>query len=160
MAGKGQGQGGPLRPVSAHILIIEARYHVDIADELAAGAIAEIEANGATYERVVVPGALEIPQVLVAAMDADAAFDGAVALGCVIRGETSHYDVVVGQANHWLMDVAHREVIPVGNAILTVDTREQALARARGGRDGKGAEAARACLRLVEIQRAFEARAS
>jgi 6,7-dimethyl-8-ribityllumazine synthase len=161
MAGKGQGQGGPLRPVSAHILIIEARYHVDIADELAAGAIAEIEANGGTYERVVVPGALEIPQVLAAALDTDEdAFDGAVALGCVIRGETSHYDVVVGQANHWLMDLAQREVIPVGNAILTVDTREQALARARGGREGKGGEAARACLRLVEIQRAFEARTS
>jgi 6,7-dimethyl-8-ribityllumazine synthase len=159
MAGRGPGS-GPAKPVDgAHILIIEARFYTAIADEMAAGAIAEIEANGSTYERITVPGALEIPQVLVAAIDANYEFDGVVALGCVIRGETSHYDIVCNNANHWLMDTAHREAIPVGNAILTVDTEAQAMARAQGGRDGKGGDAARACLRLIELRRAFESRA-
>ena len=82
-------------------------------------------------------------------------FDGAVALGCVIRGETAHYDIVCNNANHWLMDVAMRQDVPVGNAILTVDTRAQAVARAEGGVRGKGGDAARACLRLIETKRAF-----
>jgi 6,7-dimethyl-8-ribityllumazine synthase len=83
-------------------------------------------------------------------------WDGAVALGCVIRGETSHYDIVCNNANHWLMQVAIQHAVPVGNGILTVDTEAQALARARGGINGKGGDAVRACLRLIELQRAFE----
>jgi len=146
-------------PIRAHILLIEARFYEDIADLLMEGAIAECKKRGATYERVVVPGALEIPQVLSAAAEARAAgrtaFDGAVALGCVIRGETGHYDIVCNNANHWLMDVAVRQNVPVGNAILTVETREQAVARAEGGIAGKGGDAARACLRLIETKRAF-----
>lgn len=146
-------------PIRAHILFIEARYYDDIADLLIEGAIAECKKRGATYERIAVPGALEIPQVLSAAAEARSAgrtaFDGAVALGCVIRGETAHYDIVCNNANHWLMDVATRQNVPVGNAILTVDTREQALARAEGGIAGKGGDAARACLRLIETKRAF-----
>ena len=109
-----------------------------IAEELAAGAIAELDAAGASYERIVVPGALEIPQALAQAVkagligsdDADARFDGCVALGCVIRGETSHYDIVCNNANHWLMQLAVENGIPLGNAILTVDTEAQALERA------------------------------
>jgi 6,7-dimethyl-8-ribityllumazine synthase len=143
----------------AHVLFIEARFYEDIADLLVEGAMAECAKRGVTFERIVVPGALEIPQVLAAAAAARAAgratFDGAVALGCVIRGETAHYDIVCNNANHWLMDVAARQEVPVGNAILTVDTRAQALARAEGGIAGKGGDAARACLRLIEIKRAF-----
>lgn len=146
------------------ILIVEARFYENIADELVAGVIAELEAQGCNYDRVTVPGALEIPQVLAAAIaaglvpaDAPAArFAGVVALGCVIRGETSHYDVVVGHANHWLMHAAMENNVPVGNGILTVDTEAQALARARGGRDGKGGDAARACLTLIDIARKFQ----
>ena len=82
-------------------------------------------------------------------------FDGAVALGCVIRGETAHYDIVCNNANHWLMEVAVRQDVPVGNAILTVDTRAQAVARAEGGIGGKGGDAARACLALIESQTRF-----
>jgi len=161
MAGKGTGGGGPEgRVEGANILIIEARYYEDIADELLAGAVAEIEAGGARYERVAVPGALEIPQVLVMLGDGVFEFDGVVALGCVIRGETSHYDIVVNNANHWLYEAGEETGLPVGNAILTVDTKEQALARARGGREGKGGDAARACLRLIEIRRQFEERQS
>jgi 6,7-dimethyl-8-ribityllumazine synthase len=146
------------------VLIIEARFYENISDELAAGAVAELEAMGASYERVVVPGALEIPQVLAQAAAAgiiprsapSSRYCGAVALGCVIRGETSHYDIVCNNANHWMMEVAIRHSIPVGNGILTVDTEEQAMARARGGREGKGGDAVRACLRLIELSRAFQ----
>ncbi|MGE0848246.1 MAG: 6,7-dimethyl-8-ribityllumazine synthase [Hyphomicrobiaceae bacterium] len=147
----------------AHILIIESPYYQAICAELAAGAVAELEAAGSTYERIVVSGALEIPQALAQAVkagligsdDANARFDGCVVLGCVIRGETSHYDIVCNNANHWLMHVAVANAIPLGNAILTVDTEAQALERARGGRKGKGADAVRACLAVVAIDRAF-----
>ena len=105
------------------------------------------------------PGALEIPQVLSAAAAARAAgrtsFDGAIALGCVIRGETAHYDIVVNNANHWLMETAITKDVPVGNGILTVDTEAQAMARAEGGIKGKGGDAARACLALIETKRGF-----
>lgn len=146
-------------PLRAHVLIIEGRFYTHIADLLVEGAIAEFEARGVTYTRLTVPGALEIPQVLAAAVGARAAgrmsFDGAIALGCVIRGETAHYDIVVNNANHWLMDVAVRNDAPVGNGVLTVDTEAQAIARATGGRKGKGGDAARACLALIELKRAF-----
>ncbi len=147
----------------ARILIIEAPYYQEIAKELLAGAIAELEASGASFERVVVPGALEIPLALAQAVkadligsdDADARFDGCVVLGCVIRGETTHYETVCSNANHWLMEIAVRNAVPLGNAILTVNNEAQALERARGGRKGKGAEAVRACLALVAMERVF-----
>lgn len=148
---------------SARILIIDAPYYKDIADELLAGAMAELEAAGATSQRIVVPGALEIPLALAHAAKAglipgdaaNARFDGCVALGCVIRGETTHYDTVCNHANHWLMDIATRHAIPLGNAILTVETEAQAMERAHGGREGKGAGAVRACLTLIEHARSF-----
>ena len=116
------------------------------------------------YDRITVPGALEIPQVLAQAASAgliprsaaSGRWDGAVALGCVIRGETSHYDIVCNNANHWLMEVAIRHSIPLGNGILTVDTEAQAMARAQGGADGKGGDAVRACLSVIELVHTFE----
>lgn len=159
MPTRSQGDDKSAHPFRAHILIIEARYYKGIGDLLAEGALAECEKRGVTYERIVVPGALEIPQVLGAAAAARAAgrttFDGAVALGCVIRGETAHYDIVCNNANHWMMEIAMQHEVPVGNAILTVDTEAQAIARAEGGIDGKGGDAVRACLRLIEVKRAF-----
>jgi 6,7-dimethyl-8-ribityllumazine synthase len=153
-------RGGATR---AHILIIDAPYYEGISEALLAGATAELEAAGATSERVVVPGALEIPLALAHAVKtglipgdaSNARFDGCVALGCVIRGETSHYDTVCNNANHWLMDIATRHAIPLGNAILTVETEAQALERAHGGRKGKGADAVRACLTIIAHARAF-----
>jgi 6,7-dimethyl-8-ribityllumazine synthase len=146
-------------PLRAHVLLIEARFYEDIADLIVEGAIAECTQRGVSFERITVPGALEIPQALAAAAAARAegrtTFDGAIAIGCVIRGETAHYDIVCNNANHWLMDVAVRQDVPVGNAILTVDTRAQAIARAEGGIKGKGGDAARACLRVIETKRAF-----
>ena len=154
----------PPPQLNARVLIIEGRFYEAISDELARGAIAALEEQGATYDRVSVPGALEIPQVLAQAVAAglipasgvNAKWDGAIALGCVIRGETAHYDIVCNNANHWLMDVAVHDAVPVGNGILTVETEAQALERARGGADGKGGDAARACLKLIELARAYQ----
>ena len=91
---------------------------------------------------------------VVAMLKGEKPYDGAVALGCVIRGETSHYDIVCNNANHWLMEVAIRNGVPLGNGILTVDTEAQALARAHGT-SGKGGAAVRACLSLIELARTF-----
>jgi 6,7-dimethyl-8-ribityllumazine synthase len=168
MAGRAPGAAeGPRVPAAerARVLLIEAPYYAGIAEALAAGAVAELEAAGASFERIVVPGALEIPQVLAQAVKAglipadaaNARFDGCVVLGCVIRGETSHYETVCANANHWLMDIAVRHAIPLGNAILTVESEAQALARAEGGRNGKGADAVRACLALIGHARALAA---
>lgn len=147
-----------------HVLVIEARFYERITDLLVQGAIAEITSRGLTFERLAVPGALEIPQVLAAAGAARASkakfFDGAVALGCVIRGETAHYDIVCNNANHWLMDAAMRYGIPLGNGILTVENEAQALARTEGGRANKGGDAARACVKMIELQRVFAGAAS
>jgi len=147
----------------ARILIIEAPYYAKVSEELLAGAIAEIEASGASYECISVPGALEIPQALAQAIKADligsdeaeARFDGCVVLGCVIRGETTHYDTVCANANHWLMQLAVMNAIPLGNGILTVESEAQAIERAKGGRGGKGADAVRACLALIALERVF-----
>jgi 6,7-dimethyl-8-ribityllumazine synthase len=166
MAGRAPRTALPRKPgsrVAQRVLIIESRFHERVADALAEGAVAEVEAQGAQFERLWVPGALEIPQVLASAVAAglipanapNSRFCGAVALGCVIRGETFHYDVVCNNANHWLMEIAMRGCIPVGNGILTVDTEAQAMERAEGGREGKGGDAVRACLRLVDIARQF-----
>lgn len=151
----------PLQPAIAppavppRVLIIEARFYDDIADALADGAIAELDAQAAAWDRIAVPGCLEIPQAMNEAVRRDASYAGVVALGCVIRGETSHYDIVCNETNRWMMDVAIRHALPLGNGVLTVDTKEQALARARGGRDGKGGDAARACLRVLDLRRYF-----
>jgi 6,7-dimethyl-8-ribityllumazine synthase len=141
------------------ILIIESPYYAEINGHLLAGALHVLAENGCDMDRVAVAGALEIPQALAAVVASGdigrdgARYAGAIALGCVIRGETSHYDIVCNNANHWLMETAIRYSIPVGNAILTVDTREQALARAAGGDpSGKGGDAARACLGLVALK--------
>ena len=132
------------------VLKIVAPYYEDVSDELERAADAVLSGAGCESVRLEVPGALEIPQALELALSSPdhPGFDGAVAIGCVIRGETSHYDIVVNNANHWLMDVALSHGVPVGNAILTVDTHEQAMVRARGG---KGADAARAALGLIAI---------
>jgi 6,7-dimethyl-8-ribityllumazine synthase len=144
------------------VLIIESPYYAEINGHLLDGALAVLAQNNCDARRVSVYGALEIPQALAAAVAAGkigadhSPYSGVIALGCVIRGETSHYDIVCNNANHWLMETAIRHSIPLGNAILTVDTREQALARAAGGApSGKGGDAARACLGLIALKQRF-----
>lgn len=145
----------------AHILIVEARYYDGIADALLAGAKAAIEAAGATCDVVTVPGALEIPAAIVIAVEAADAieepFDGVVALGCVIRGETGHYDIVAGESARALMDISTSMSLPLGNGILTVENEAQAWARARVNEMNKGGGAAEAALSLVALKRRFAA---
>lgn len=138
-----------------HILVIEARFYEDVADELARGATAALDAAGATYERVTVPGALEAPAAIVFSLDGDGGqrrYDGYVVLGCVIRGETSHYDYVCSESAHGLQSVALSHSLPVTNGILTCENRDQAMDRARTDRRDKGGAVARACLDMIALK--------
>ncbi len=134
------------------VLLIEARFYEDISDALAAGAIAALEAAGATYDRITVPGALEIPGVILMALDR---YDAFVALGCVIRGETTHYDIVSGESARGIMDLTIRHRVAIGNGIITVEDEDQAWARAKMDDLDKGGGAARAALRMLEIKNRF-----
>ena len=154
---RSEADGAPLKGV--RILIVESDYYQDVADTLLAGAKRALDAARAAYDVVTVQGALEVPQAIVIALDAARgakAYHGVVALGCVIRGETSHYDIVAGDSARALMDfsVAHR--FPVGNGMLTVDTDAQAQRRADTSKDDKGGGAARAVLSLIALKRQFE----
>ena len=139
------------------VLIVESRYYQDIAVELLAGARRALDEAGVAYDVVEAQGALEIPVAIAIAVEAAKAsrkpYDGAVALGCVIRGETSHYDIVAGESARALMDYAVVHRLPVGNGILTVDTDAQAQRRADTAKDDKGGGAAQAVLSLIALKR-------
>ncbi len=135
----------------ARLLLVVAPYYRDIADMLLAGARGELTAAGAGHELLEVPGALEIPPAIALAR-AHANFDGFVALGCVIRGETSHYDTVCADSSRGLL-LLGLEGAAIGNGILTVENRAQAEARADPARMNKGAGAAAAALHLVALRR-------
>jgi 6,7-dimethyl-8-ribityllumazine synthase len=142
-----------------HILIVEARFYDDIADELVKGATRALDEAQVTYERVSVPGAFEIPGAIRLAMDAVAdgqsRFDGYVALGCVIRGETTHYDYVCGESARGLQDLALTHKLAIGYGILTVENRDQAWARGAVDQGDKGRAAVEACLAIVGLARQF-----
>jgi 6,7-dimethyl-8-ribityllumazine synthase len=141
----------------ARILVVEARFYEDIADLLLRGAKRVLKEAGAVFDVVTVPGALEIPTAIMIAHHGATAreqpYDGVVALGCVIRGETSHYDIVAGESARAIMDISIALDMPMGNGILTVDTDAQARARARPTGEDKGGGAARAALALVRLKR-------
>jgi 6,7-dimethyl-8-ribityllumazine synthase len=145
----------------ARILVVEGRYYDDIANMLLAGAKRACAKAHVDFDLVTVPGALEIPQAIAITLDAarerHKPYDGAVALGCVVRGETSHYDIVAGESARALMHLAIAHLLPVGNGILTVDTEAQALARARPEEGDKGGYAVDAALALVRLKRRFSA---
>jgi 6,7-dimethyl-8-ribityllumazine synthase len=142
-----------------HVLIVEARFYEDIADEMIKGATQALDAAGASHERLSVPGAFEIPAAIAMAIEAQAEdpgrrpFDGFLALGCVIRGETTHYDYVCGESARGLMDLAWRHKIALGYGILTVESDAQAWARARVAEKDKGGSAALACLAMIKLKR-------
>lgn len=133
-----------------HILILEARYYSEISDLLAQGAIAELEKWGASYERVEVAGAFELPGGIRMAI-ATGKFDGYLALGCVIRGETSHYDFICAEVARGIGELAMRHMAPVGFGVLTCENHQQALVRADPAQKNKGREAAIACIKMVEL---------
>ena len=144
-----------------HVLIVEARFYEDVADELAKGAIAALVAAGATYDRLEVPGAFELPAAIrmnIKAMELDSGcrhYDGYIALGCVIRGETSHYDYVCGECARGLMDLSLEFSLAIGFGVLTVENQEQAWARASVDQLNKGRAVANAALRMIEVKREF-----
>jgi 6,7-dimethyl-8-ribityllumazine synthase len=136
-----------------HILVVEAPYYAHIAAELRRGTEHALAAAGATHESITVPGAFEIAAAIGLAARASDRFDGFVALGCVIRGETTHYDHICAESARGLQDLAIRDGLAIGYGILTVENEAQALARASpDGRDHGGA-AVRACLAMVELKR-------
>lgn len=144
-----------------HLLIVVARFYADIADALIDGATAVLAAAGATHDLVEVPGVLETPAAVAMAVEAAGkggpVYDGYLVLGCVIRGETSHYDIVAGDSARALMDLAVGKRLALGNGILTVENAGQAWARARVSEKDKGGGAARAALEMIAVKRRFGA---
>lgn len=141
-----------------HVLIVEARFYQDLADQLFAGTAAVLDAAGATYVREWVGGSFELPAAIRFAIDAQNAvpaaqrFDGFIALGCVIEGETDHYEHICREASRGLMDLAVQFAIPLGFGVLTCRSYEQAIERAAVDRKNKGADVAQACLRMIELK--------
>lgn len=144
-----------------HLLIVEARFYDGLADALLDGAKAALDQAGATYDVVSVPGALEIPAAISFALDgADEGgidYNGFVALGVVIRGETHHFDIVANESARALMNLAVDESLAIGNGILTTENEEQAWARARRSESDKGGFAARTALTMIALRERFGA---
>ncbi|HYD37401.1 MAG TPA: 6,7-dimethyl-8-ribityllumazine synthase [Allosphingosinicella sp.] len=140
------------------ILIVESRFYDDIADDLLKGATDVITAHDAEYDVITVPGALEVPGAIAIADEgghrpAGVRYDGYVALGCVIRGETYHFDVVSNESARGIMDLSIGKRLAIGNGILTVEDEDQARARSRPSEGDKGGGAARACLEMIALKR-------
>jgi 6,7-dimethyl-8-ribityllumazine synthase len=157
MAGPRRGKRGQSDGKGARILVVEARFYDAIADALLAGVMKVLKEAQAEVDCISVPGSLEIPTAIAIAADAARRrrhpYDGAVALGCVIRGETIHFEIVSHQSARGLMELSVARGLPIGNGIITVENEEQAFARARLEEQDKGGDAARAALALVALKR-------
>lgn len=144
-----------------NILIVESQFYEDISNELVRGAADVLKDAGVTFERLAVPGVFEIPAAIRFAIrslevgSAVSRYSGFMALGCVIRGETTHYDYVCAESSRALMDMATNYSIALGYGILTCENREQAWARASVDQKNKGADVAKACLRMMELKKIF-----
>jgi len=156
MAGKSDHGKAFMRPERAHVLIIEARFHDALADALLEGAKAALKEAGATYDVVTVPGALEIPAAISFTLDREdldgPSYDGYVALGTVIRGDTYHFEIVANESSRALMNLSVDFGIAIGNGILTTENEEQAWVRARRTEGDKGGFAARAALTMIALK--------
>jgi len=137
----------------AHFLIVEARFYSHLNDMLIEGAKAALGAGGHTADVVTVPGALELPGAIALAAESDK-YDGFVAIGVVIRGETYHFEIVAGESARAIMALT-MDGIPIGNGILTTEDEQQALVRADPAQKNKGGEAAQAAMRMFELQGQF-----
>ena len=140
------------------ILIVESRFYDDIADELLAGAKGALSALGADFDVVTVPGAFEIPAAIAFAEDAGhrpagRAYDGYVALGCVIRGDTTHYDYVCAESARGLMELSYTQRLAIGYGILTVEDEDQAWVRAKRSEGDKGGTVAKVCLSQIALRK-------
>lgn len=139
----------------ARFLIVEARYYDMIGTMLLEGATRALEAAGAAWDVVDVPGALEIPAAI-RMLAARGDYAGAIALGCVMRGETYHFEIVAGESSRAIMDITVRDMLPVGNGILTVENEAQAIVRADPTQGDKGGDAARAAITLHHLRKRVE----
>ncbi len=137
-----------------NILIVDARFYDDIADELVKGATTELDSRNITYEQVSVPGVFEIAPAINFALQSNK-YDGYIALGCVIRGETSHYDYVCNENARGLTQLALEKNAAIGYGVLTVENRTQALVRAEVSKKNKGRDAAIACIEMVNMKQKF-----
>ena len=150
------------RREKTRMLIVEARFYAEISDALLRGAARALDDAGASYDVITVPGALEIPAAIVFGVEASRRkldpYDGVVALGCVIRGETYHFEIVSDQSARALMDLAVNQQLAIGNGILTVENEAQAHARAGSDDGDKGGDAARAALAMVRLKRGLAGR--
>jgi 6,7-dimethyl-8-ribityllumazine synthase len=157
MAGPRRGKREQSDGKGARILVVEARFYDVIADALLAGAMKALKEAQAEVDCISVPGSLEIPTAIAIAADAARRrrrpYDGAVALGCVIRGETIHFEIVSHQSARGVMELSVARGLPIGNGIVTVENEAQAFARARMDEQDKGGDAARAALALVALKR-------
>ena len=143
----------PVSAPGARFLIVEARFYDGIGDMLLSGAKAAFAAAGADCDVIAVPGALEIPAAMAIALDAaPSPYQGAVALGCIVRGETYHFEIVAGESARGLMDLSVRRKLALGNGILTVETEAQAIYRADPAQGDKGGDAARAALAVHALK--------
>lgn len=151
------GQFDPTAVSGAHVLIVEARFYDGFADALLSGAKAVLDQAKVTYDVVTVPGALEIPAVIAVALKAEASrgYDGYIALGTVIRGATTHYEIVSNESARGLMALSTDHAIALGNGILTCETEDQAWERAKPSELDKGGGAAAAALAMIGIRRRF-----
>lgn len=140
------------------ILVIEARFYGKISDALLEGALEVLQKAKVEVTKVTVPGALEIPHVISMAEAAKSGFDGYVALGCVIRGETTHYDYVCQESARAIMDLAVNQQLAIGNGIITVENENQAWARASKDKKDKGGFAANATLKMIKIRSELSAK--
>lgn len=136
-----------------HLLVVEARFYDDISDALLEGATNLLLKNDATFDVVTVPGALEIPATIAMALRGEVHYDGFIALGCVIRGETYHFDIVANESCRALTDLSVRKRLAIGNGILTVENEAQAYARAKPEEKDKGGFAADAALQMIEMKK-------
>lgn len=146
---------GPIPKLpGGRILIVAARYYPDVVDQMTARALEVIAEAGATGSLIEAPGAFEIPGVIAMAASMGE-HDGFVGLGCVVRGETSHYDYVCGESARGLMTLSTDHKLAIGYGILTVETIEQAKVRADPAHGDKGGEAARACLAMAVLRNRY-----
>ena len=152
MATKGRPTTRTIPKLKGKVLILEARFHENITDMMVRGAIAVLDQSGVKYERLSVPGSFELPGAIKFAMNM---YDGFVALGCVIRGATSHYEYVCAESARGLMALTMEHNMAIGYGILTCETEAQAIERADPKQLDKGGDAAAACLRMIELKSRF-----
>ena len=136
------------------VLIVEARFYPEITDSLVMGALAVLDSNGFVCERLEVPGVFEIPAAIIMAIERNkiSPYAGVIAFGCVIRGETDHYEHICRESSRALMDISTERALPVGFGVLTCEDLGQARIRSAINGKNKGAEAAKACVRMIAIK--------